>query len=494
MADLDLVILGGYYTDSVRKLGLINHFLVGLLDNTDPGKPGFIPVTKVGSGCLRQSELAQLVKELEPHFERQPNPAHNVIFKGIKRPDFYIDPKKSAVVTIKAMEMLPNENVPLKFSLRFSRLLRIRRDKTWRDVMTLKEFYDIQKTYGGSLYGPVTHFRIRTPSSGPPTVQLVASSVRSPSPPKEPLKELPHVAAEVAAPASLFQVKKPRKYRMVPTKMKTPAVNLSPVKTPAKVMRNIFDSRVFCVIGSVAWKKLISEYGGHIVQNPTNDTFAIIAESRSAKVEALMKLKKYDILKYSWLQKCVESRKILDFTPKDAFSLSSETQRKLSKYFDEYGDSYTEYLSPPEVQELLNKVAQTMEMSSASESDDLSTKKVPDLIENVIENELDMPERVKIRKYNFLQGCRIAFACESQWNESELFGLKIQVEFYGGSVVCEADPEATHIIQLPSQASPKRSECQILNGPGVKMPLNWLEECLKRRTILDEPEYCSQGA
>ena len=61
-------------------------------------------------------------------------------------------------------------------------------------------------------------------------------------------------------------------------------------------------------------------------------------------------------------------------------------------------------------------------------------------------------------------------------------------------VVCEADPEATHIIQLPSKASPKRSECQIVNGPGVKMPLNWLEECLRRRTIVDESDYCSQGA
>ncbi|CAG7733646.1 unnamed protein product, partial [Allacma fusca] len=49
LTDLDLVILGGYYTESIRKTATISHFLVGLLDNSQGEKEVFYPLARVGS-------------------------------------------------------------------------------------------------------------------------------------------------------------------------------------------------------------------------------------------------------------------------------------------------------------------------------------------------------------------------------------------------------------------------------------------------------------
>ena len=494
---MDVIILGAYYTDSVRRRGNINHFLVGLLGKNNTGVEvplifncvkssiynvcdygvqifyfkEFYPIGRVGTGRMRHPEIGELVQELKPKLMNKPDTDCTVHLKNFKRPDLYINPKKSIVVQIKAMEILPHEDYAIKFTLRFARIIEVRRDKCWADIMTVQEFHEFQKSYGGK-FARRSDGLPRTPKKRPTT----SKSSRQPGSDSESPQRQACLFSSRAGPAPVpstsakyFVVNNSYKSRGTPKKS-------SPVK------RNIFDSKVFRVIGSSSWKKeveqRIKDYGGLTVQNTTDDLVAVIAENKSAPVETLMKAQVHDVLKLSWLEKCIENSCIERILPDDCFSTGKKTLEVLRQDYDEYGDHYRMKISSIGVKRLFEKIIADEDSAGTEDSNELTS------LMGCLEEDFDETEIAKLRKYSFMRGFKIAFRKEEEFNPDSLFGHKMSIEFYGGTVANELDEGITHLI-----VSEPHSPIKKQSTTATSVRLQWLEDCLNQRKAMDEATY-----
>ena len=53
------------------------------------------------------------------------------------------------------------------------------------------------------------------------------------------------------------------------------------------------------------------EMGGTVVQNPTADTFCVVAEKENVKVKSIVKCGSTDVVKASWCVECINKRKVV---------------------------------------------------------------------------------------------------------------------------------------------------------------------------------------
>jgi DNA ligase 4 len=156
---LDLVILGGYYGKE-RRVGrgttdsFMNHisqFLVGIMHKVDLKNPKNSiakPFARVGTG-YSDNELQVLREKLKPYmvtYDSRFSPIFMNNWKYLQhdRPDAVItDLSKSMVLEIKASELCKTENYPTGLTLRFPRVVKIRYDKDWHDVMGTSELKEM---------------------------------------------------------------------------------------------------------------------------------------------------------------------------------------------------------------------------------------------------------------------------------------------------------------------------------------------------------------
>ena len=424
---------------------------------------------------MRHPEIGKLIEELKPKLIPKPDTSSTVHLKNFKRPDLYINPKKSVVVQIKAMEILPHEDYAIKFSLRFARIVQVRREKSWTDILTVQEFNEIQKSYGGK-FARRSDGLPRTPKKRPTTSKAdrgTRSDSESPERQRGPYspRTIPPVVPTTSA-----------KYFVVNNSYKSRGTQQKPRPSPVK--HNTFDSKVFRVIGSMSWKKEVEqriiENGGVIVQNTTKDLFGIIAQNKSATVETLMKTQEHDILQLSWLEKCIESRSIERILPEDCFSVGRKTQQVLSKDFDEYGDHYRTKVSSVDMKRLLEK----MLVDDGSDIPCNGTDHPSSSPMDFLEEDAHDAEIVKLRKYSFMKDFKIAFRNEEELSQDKLFGLKTAIQFYGGQVSSEMDNSITHLVVFDRNSPVKKQHLS-----AISVRLQWLKDSLDQRKALDELTY-----
>ncbi|CAG7733195.1 unnamed protein product [Allacma fusca] len=431
--------------------------------------------------------MDKLLNDLEPNFVRSENPGFNVPFKGRKRPDFYIDPKKSVVVQVKATEILYHENYALQYTLRFPRIVVVRRDKSWQDILTLKEFHEIRVTYGGKFAKrnnevgssrKVNYQPEKTPYKIPTSEREENSNKTSAQ----------GASNQQASSSKYFTISKSYKTRSA--KNVSATIDIDP-KNAIKIQRNVFNSLVFCAIGSQDWKlsteKEIILSGGEIVQNPTSDMFAIIAETLSVKVDKLIKKGQYDVLRSSWISKCLMSEKIEKIFPEDIFAVKPSTRAELDKDFDVFGDSYRNKNSSIETKKLLKRVMDEEKDNDCNDSgldDSLEESSLPCRKRNL--QELDPKDAAKIRKYNFLDECKIAIRGEI--HPQDLFKYQHNVLFYGGHFAHdEGEVGVTHVLSWDQNSPTKQKQLSAF----VVKP-KWLLDCLASKKLLDELNYMSE--
>ena len=83
-------------------------------------------------------------------------------------------------------------------------------------------------------------------------------------------------------------------------------------------------------------EQLIHAHGGQRVQNPeAGKTFAVIADSKNARVKNLIAANKYDVARSSWLLRSIRAQQILPFAPADLLAASPATAKLLESNFDE---------------------------------------------------------------------------------------------------------------------------------------------------------------
>jgi DNA ligase-4 len=154
--NLDVLIVGSYYGEGMRRSGDISHFLLAVAKDFDRSKQeqpdDFLVFGKVGSG-YSIPELAALRNRLKDSAVKWPESTSSAEYKKMPsflrewkferqdRPDFYYLPRDSVILELKCGEVVPCEYKKFSagYTARFPRTQRFRYDKSWYECMTLAE-------------------------------------------------------------------------------------------------------------------------------------------------------------------------------------------------------------------------------------------------------------------------------------------------------------------------------------------------------------------
>lgn len=130
-ADLDVVILGGFYGEGGKTTGTLYTYLVGAR-NEDGSE--YYPVGKVATGLSNRTRKL-LLKALEDHWIKE-CPLN--VFSEFDKPDVWISPEDSYVLEVRAMQVIPCEKRSSGVTFRCPRIEKLRPDKGCTDAITLK--------------------------------------------------------------------------------------------------------------------------------------------------------------------------------------------------------------------------------------------------------------------------------------------------------------------------------------------------------------------
>jgi DNA ligase-4 len=163
------------------------------------------------------------------------------------------------------------------------------------------------------------------------------------------------------------------------------------------------------------------------------NTFCVITSKLIHKVNAYIKKDLYDVVKTSWLIKCIENKQYYPWTPFDMFHSTPETRRYFSKHFDQYGDNYTEQIDAKQLQNIFNNMNQVK----------IDEKTIHYRIA-FIENKYFPDESYQ---YGLFRLCCLYF-CKYDKNLmiSNFDFLKLKSKWYGAAVCDEIDDSTTHCI------------------------------------------------
>lgn len=124
-------------------------------------------------------------------------------------------------------------------------------------------------------------------------------------------------------------------------------------------------------------KSLVVQNGGNIVENPlpNNPSCIVVAGDSTFRVETLCKSQKYDIVNMDWLLRSCRKQSIA-IKPLDMIATTEEVKEKFAESFDEYGDSFTDFVSSRE----LKRICDAMSLDKIPELDDQQLNELENLI------------------------------------------------------------------------------------------------------------------
>jgi len=343
--DMDLVIIGGSYGEGARAGGC-SRFLLGCAasdgaanNNTTAGVDGgddddddndndvrdkdnsmraggkplrtvWYSCGKVGTGYTFQ-QLRELNERLKPHFrpfDKKSPPA--MIKFGVEVPDLWIDPRHSVVLQVMASQIVVSEKFTANYTLRFPRTQRIRYDKSYKDAMDLATFLDLARSREGHLARPISD------------ASDMAGSKR-----KRKAKQGGGAASS-------------RARTLLPS---AAAASLGGIAVVGRAFAGI----ELCVYtGDAQYSKqqleqLIKRHGGTVVQEPSPDTYGVIAATdENVKVRNLKRHGEWNVLHYRWLLECASADRLVELEPKHMIYTNHQQFAIFRRDIDVYGDSY----------------------------------------------------------------------------------------------------------------------------------------------------------
>lgn len=412
--DLDFIVIGGSYVNSYQKT-YIKKFMLGAIEKTSDDKYLIHSVAEVSGGIsnMQHVEIRNIIsKHIKSHdcsskiveFDKG-----KILFKT-KTPDFWIPPNYSLVFECKASELVRSNDFMTEFTLRFPRVVEIRKDKIWTESCSLKEFNNISLDQGSKKGG---------------VKKLVMRNVT-----KNDLN---------------FNVR---------SKLRNKTTNPNADDDDVKVLDNILDGKEFCVLlysPDIAKTKeiiaRIKSHGGTIVEQPRkNKTFAIVCDRKTVKVENHLKIMDVNIINSEWVLRELRDEELFQFPlirPQiDSFFTTKTLKIDQNKHFDEYGDSHREpFENLSEFESFLKKV---------------KVNGNEDLLE--FENELEERNEEKFNIFNGICGIFLSRKTNFLLEHSrKIFILKkgivkgIEEISENNFVICADDEKIYYITQFPSQ-------------------------------------------
>lgn len=466
---LDCVVIGGYY-GSGKRGGTLSSFLCGLRVTQNHIQAGANPEKcfsffKVGGG-FRAEDYAEVKHRTEGKWiDWDPkNPPSEYVELGggeakqYERPDVWIRPKDSVVLSVKAASVGPSDQFARGFTLRFPRFRRLRLDRSWDSALSLEEFQELRK---------------RVDEESKEKAMTVENRKRGGA--KRVKREI--VIAGEDASASL------------------PEPNANRQRT------KVFDSLEFCVLSEslkpykktkAQLEQIVKDNGGTVSQRAAPSTnMILVADKNVVKVASLIKgSADVDIIRPAWIRDCVESGDPsfpLPYEEKHLLHATDALKAAAAENTDMYGDSYARDVSVDELREILAGMPKMESLANFSR---------PGFLEQLEERGKGLGN---LRGLIF-QRCVVHIKAVEAGDGMAAYKLSNFVKYAGGTCTENmGDPALTHIVlvgsdpmQVGEVADAVRKEISTRDKIPRVVAGQWLEECWKEKTLLDEETYTVQ--
>lgn len=458
---LDCVVIGGYY-GSGKRGGMLSSFLCGLRVTQNHIQAGANPEKcfsffKVGGG-FKAEDYAEIRHRTEGkwmEWDRKNPPSEYIELGGgearqYERPDMWIRPKDSIVVSVKAASVGPSDQFAKGLTLRFPRFRRLRLDRPWDTALSLEEFQELRK-------------KVDEESKE----KAMTAENRKRKSTKRIKKDLV-IAGEDAAPAK-FEGKKTK----------------------------VFEGLEFCVLSEslkpfkktkAQLESIIKENGGFVSQRAAPGTnMVLVADKNVVKVASLVKGGGVDIIKPKWIQDCLglsSGNFALPYESSHLFHATDELKATAEESTDQYGDSYARNVSLDELREIL------ADMPKFESAEDFDKGRFLE----------DLEERGKglnnLRSMLFQRAVVYVVAVEES-DAQQVRKLSSYVRYGGGVLTDSLDDNAiTHVVLVggdPMQTGEQASSIREKISSRRKLPRivseTWVEDSWREKTLIDEEQF-----
>ncbi|PHH69966.1 hypothetical protein CDD82_7412 [Ophiocordyceps australis] len=460
---LDCVVIGGYYGTG-RRGGTLAAFLCGLRASPNNIAAGASPekcwsLFRVGGGFRAEdyAQIRQLTHDKWHKWHVKKPPSQYIALGGgnrrqHERPDMWIRPSDSIVLSVKAASIAPSDSYAHGFTLRFPRFRRIRCDRSWDSALSIDEFDDLRRRVdeekGNEKDMTVDNHRQRRQN------------------PKRVKRELV-IAGQDAV-----------KHEY------------------AGQQTQLFACLGFCVLSESLrpWKQtktqleeLIKGNGGTITQQAVPGAHSIIlADKNVVKVASLVKhsgAKGIDIIRPSWVRDSLEQGILLPYEPRHVLRSTPGLERAVKLNADRFGDGFARDVSVDELRSILADMSPSQHSTSLDKDAFLAN--------------LEERGRHVSNMRAFMFGCFVMqIRPVGPVSKLVLDSLARRVRYCGGTCVQELSPRVTHVVlvgqdvvQVGQVADAVRRE--ISSRPKVPhvVKASWIEDSWKAQTLLDEEGY-----
>ncbi|KAJ9165565.1 DNA ligase [Coniochaeta hoffmannii] len=469
---LDCVVIGGYW-GSGRRGGTLSSFLCGLRVSENYIKAGANPEKclsffKVGGG-FKAEDYAEIRHHTEGKWidwDAVKPPSQYVELGGgerlqYERPDVWIRPRDSIVLSVKAAEITPSDQFALGWTLRFPRFRRLRLDRTWDSALDVDGFDQLRNRVDQELKERKE--------------MKVENRKRKPT--KRAKRELVIAGADAGVAPAELDVRKPKSRAFEGMEFCVLSESLRPKKSKAQL------------------EALIKANGGQISQRPDKSSgMVIVADKRVVKVASLLRGEGgADIVKPKWVFDCLAQAKalsadggsyLLPFEESHLFAATEETRERAAHNSDQFGDSYARDVDVGELAEILKG------MPKPEDKDGFDTNEFLDQLE-------DRGHPVQGTKGTIWRRCRVYFALGEGVSELRTLRLEHYIRFGGGEVVDDMDDkDITQIVVVAADARAQREVAADVRSrvssrrqvPRI-VTSKWVEDCWKDSTLVDEESY-----
>ncbi|KXT05457.1 hypothetical protein AC578_11096 [Pseudocercospora eumusae] len=344
---LDCIVVGGYY-GSGKRGGSLSSFLCGLYESSQMKQvqPDINPQKtrsffKVGGG-FSASDYAQIKHMTEGKWndwDRKKPPFDWIelgggVVKQYERPDVWIKPEDSFVVSVKAASVGASDQFACGITLRFPRFKKLRTDKSWQQALSHDEFMTLKTNAQNEKEEK----------------KMKMDESRRERRPKKRKKEIVIQGQEEG------DLKTP--YAGPTTKVFEGLSFFIMTEAPKPIKKT-----------KAELEQLVKANGGQIVASHKDPKTILVADRNVVKVASVKKSDTRNIIKPSWLLDCIKQSELdvgrptllLPLEPHHLEYTQSADQGKFDDNVDEYSDSYARSVTSESLLTLCNKMPAKLE-------------------------------------------------------------------------------------------------------------------------------------
>ncbi|RCI10831.1 hypothetical protein L249_5241 [Ophiocordyceps polyrhachis-furcata BCC 54312] len=465
---LDCVVIGGYY-GSGRRGGILSSFLCGLRVTANHVRAGANPEKcfsffRVGGG-FSADDYAEIRHRTEGKWQvwdASRPPSEFIELAGgerrqIERPDMWIRPSDSVVVSVKAASIGPSDSFARGITLRFPRFRRLRLDRSWDSALTLEELEDIKRCVDEESRDKAMTVE-DTKRRKPKRVkrELIIAGDEDPPPPPQPQSAVHRIGIFQGFDFSVLS-ESPRPFK----------------KTKVQL------------------EALIKDNGGSVSQRATQGTQTLlVADKKTVKVASLIKAGDVDIIRPIWIRDCLEpgdessAAALLPYEERHLLHATGATWEAAARNTDRFGDSFARAVSVEE----LRRTTDAMAASHNSDAD------VAAFLAQLEERDKGLSH---MRAFMFARCIVRLRAADERCATRRAVDRSARYVRYAGGRCAGEEETVTHVVVVGEDADEVRrvaegvSRAQVKGGRGMARVVKgqWIEDCWREGTLLDEERY-----